>query len=517
VRALLRSPWPLWPALGWPALLGPGEHRLELLASHPGSITAAEAWARGLTARADDGSRFPLALRSVEAVEAPERDPRVARAVSVLRPVGVARVVLDAALLPAPAPPASARLFDLVDAGGELRPRSLARLRESRRVRIAFASDLHWAALWSDVHDALARFAPDLAEHALHPNRQVERLVDDVNARAGAGDLDALVLGGDLVDHVYRVSRQACAGGIEQTNLPGLLGALARLRVPCFAIPGNHDHRLHPWRPRAYGLAEIGVPPSRLPGLLRAAGLWDRLRLRPSDLDALRTREADDRDALAHHLAEVAPAGDFVVDLGALRLVLLSTGRDALCDATRTEPGRRRLLLRSLPSSWEHPDSEGLDDEQLAFLADALGGARGGAAVFLHAPLLQPRPGERLEHRLPRLDPGDDDGHPARTRFERALFATGLRRGVFFRSPAGFLRRLRAAPGPLAVFSGHVHRPAAWTWDPASGRIATGGDRRGVSFAIAPAVAHAPRGGAPGYLLAGFEGGELVSLDSLAP
>jgi hypothetical protein len=209
----------------------------------------------------------------------------------------------------------------------------------------------------------------------------------------------------------------------------------------------------------------------------------------------------------------VAPAAELVADLGALRLVLLSTGRDALCDAARTEPGRRRLLLRSLPSSWEHPDSEGLDDGQLDFLGRALEGARGGAAVFLHAPLLQPRAGEKLEARLPRLDPGDDERRPARTRFERELHATGLRRGVFFRSPAAFLRRLRAARGPLSVFSGHVHRPAAWSWDPVSGRIATGGERAGVSFAIAPAIAHAPPGGVPGYLLATFEDGALVTIE----
>src|SRR5690606_6975247 len=279
-------------------------------------------------------------------------------------------------------------------------------------------------------------------------------------------------------------------------------------------------HRLHPWRPRAYGLAEIGIPWPRLRAALRAAGRWDPWPLRPSDLDALRTIEPDGRDGLAHHLALLAPARDFTATLGDLRLAFLSTGRDVLCRWSAVEPGRGRLLVRSLPSSWEHPDSEGLDTDQLSRLGDALAGG-GGSAVFLHAPLLRPPTGARIETRLPRLEPGDPDAPGAAAAFDRALFASGLRRGVFFRNAAPFLRALRAARGPLAVFSGHVHRAHAWRWDPRSGAAASvdwgavDGDE-GVRFANAPAVAHVPPGepdARPGYLVASFEGGALRALE----
>jgi len=498
------------------------DRSLELLVGYdgldPGGLRA---WAAGLALRDASGSRVPLAVGPVDPCSTPARDPRIGPAVRTLGLTCVARVRVEAAGVPPPRPPARARVFDLVHGDACLRPRSVARHEPAGALRIGFASDLHHAALWDEIHADLRRFAPELADGALHPNTQVRRLVADANARAARGELDALVLGGDLVDHVYRGPRAGCGGRADETNLPGLLEALAPLAVPCFAIPGNHDHRLHPWRPRAYGLAEIGVPWPRLRALLRAAGRWDPWPLRRRDLDALRTREPDGRDGLAHHLALLAPATDFAVSFAGLRLAFLSTGRDALCRWSEVERGRGRVLLRSLRSSWEHPDSEGLRDEQIAGLAEALATAPRGAALFLHAPLLHPR--GPIEARLPRLDPGHADGPADRARFDRALFACGARRGVFFRNAAPFLRALRAAPGPLAVFSGHVHRAHAWRWDLVRGdtrscRWPVSGDG-GVTFANAPAVAHVPAGEpdqAPGYLLASFEAGALRSLERVS-
>jgi hypothetical protein len=505
-------------------VLGPGEHRFELLVGHddidPGTLTS---WASGLALRQPGSAPVSLPVTSIEPLGSPLEDERIRQAGETLGVRRVARLHVDAATAPPPRLPARARVFDLVREGGTLRPRCVARHAPAGPLRVGFASDLHHAALWDEVHADLRRFAPDLADGALHPNTQVRRLVTDANARAARGELDALVLGGDLVDHVYRVPREGCSGSAADTNLPGLLDALAALAVPCFAIPGNHDHRLHPWRPRAYGLAEIGVPWPRLRALLRAAGRWDPWPLRRGDLDALRTRDPDGRDGLAHHLALLAPAADFALTFAGLRLVFLSTGRDALCGWSGVERGRRRVLLRSLRSSWLHPDSEGLRDEQLAHLEGALRGAA-GAAVFLHAPLLHPR--GPVERHLPRLDPGPANGPAERTRFDRALFARGLRRGVFFRNAAPFLRTLRDASGPLAVFSGHVHRAHAWRWDPRRGDTRSCRwpveEGSGVTFANAPAVAHGPPdepAETPGYLLATFVGGVLRRLEraTLAP
>jgi hypothetical protein len=513
----------LWPAPGLPALLSPSEQNLEVLvAAEALRADPLASWADGLGLRAVDGSpSFRLPVRDLVAGIPACEEPRVAAAAAALGVRHVVRFALDASAARAPDSPRRSRVFDLERAGACVRSRAVVRHAPGARIRIGFASDLHHAELWNAVHEALRRFAPDLAARALDPNAQVRRLVDDANRRAARGELDAIVLGGDLVDHVYRVARGACDGSADHSNWPELLEALAPLDVPSFAIPGNHDHRLYPWRPRVYGLEAIGVPPARLRGALRAGGLWDAWPLRPRDVDALRTREPDGRDGLSQYLVQMAPSPAFARDIGDLRLVFLSTGRDVLCRWSGVEPGRGRLLARSLRTSWEHPDSEGLDDAQIALLTEALRTAKRGAAIFLHAPLVHPVPDEAIEARLPNLAPGADDGQPARIRFEQRLYPTGLRQGVFFRNPAPFLRALQAADAPLTVVSGHIHRCHAWRWDSVRGdtrscRLPLTGRGDGVLFAHAPAVAHAPpreTDQVPGYLVASFESGALCGLE----
>lgn len=76
-----------------------------------------------------------------------------------------------------------------------------------------------------------------------------------------------------------------------------------------------------------------------------------------------------------------------------------------------------------------------------------------------------------MEEHVDRLDPGHDDGLAARVGFERRLFASGLRRGVFFRNPAPLVRALRADGAPVALFAGHVHRAHAMALARADGAL----------------------------------------------
>jgi hypothetical protein len=392
---------------------------------------------------------------------------------------------------------------------------------------IAFATDLHLAAMWDALRDAVERHAPDLAHAFLDPAAHLERMVDALDALAARGELDALVLGGDLVDHVYRVPRQRVSGRADDSNVSLLVDGLARLRVPSFAIPGNHDFRATPWRPRSYGLDEIGIPRARARGLLRAAGLWDAWPLAAADLDALRSREPSGRSALAQHLLHVAPRTDHSVGIDALELVFASTGRDLLPRWRALERARRGLLVRALRTTWSWPDLEGLHDAQIAAVDAAFAQAARagrGAALFLHAPLLHPPERGGVEERVARLDPGSDDGLAERVAFERRLFSSGLRRGVFFRNPAPLVRSLRARRAPVAVFSGHVHRAHAMTLERDGGALAstpladaaTCAER--VAFVSGPALGQTDVRAEeqPGYLVARFAGGRLAGVERFA-
>ena len=49
-----------------------------------------------------------------------------------------------------------------------------------------------------------------------------------------------------------------------------------------------------------------------------------------------------------------------------------------------------------------------------------------------------------------------------------ALEQAGVHRGVCFRNPAPLLRAMAAAPGPVVMFSGHVHQATAIELDRSS-------------------------------------------------
>jgi hypothetical protein len=208
------------------------------------------------------------------------------------------------------------------------------------------------------------------------------------------------------------------------------------------------------------GLEAIGVPAHRQRSLLQAAGLWDRWPLRRSDFDALRTEDDAGQSALAPHLSLLAPGTDFEVRARGMRLVFAASGRDVLPRWRQVERARRGLLLRGIPTSWADPDSEGLSAAQVRRIA---AGVQTGqpAALFMHAPLLHARPGMRVENCADRVDPGDHDDETAQLRFERRLFATGLRCGVMFRNVGPLIRALASAPLPVTVFTGHVHHGTA--------------------------------------------------------
>ncbi|HEY8494418.1 MAG TPA: hypothetical protein VIN04_11025, partial [Myxococcota bacterium] len=77
----------LWPAPGWPLVLGPAERAVELLVAHDGiALEALAAWAAGLALRDAAGVRAALhadaRAPAAEPLAAPDDEPRIAAAVA---------------------------------------------------------------------------------------------------------------------------------------------------------------------------------------------------------------------------------------------------------------------------------------------------------------------------------------------------------------------------------------------------------------------------------------------------
>jgi hypothetical protein len=299
-----------------------------------------------------------------------------------------------------------------------------------------------------------------------------------------------------------------------------LQDSLARLQVPTITIPGNHDYRLYPWRPQICDTGALGIPASRTKAVLQAAGLWSRRRLHLSDLDAVRAFENSGRSDLAHYLSEIAPATDFALTFQGVRLMFVATGRDITQRWREVEFARFGLFLRSLRHALLCADSEGLSDAQVTQIASWVR-APGGAALFSHAPLLRVTHLAEIGLRVGCVDPRAEDNLASRIAFELRLERAGVHQGVCFRNPAPVLRALAAAPGPVVMFSGHVHQATAIQLDRSSLVLQTAhpipptDPDHTVTLLTAPALGQVSddRRQAPGYFVAHFKEGALVQLD----
>ncbi len=405
-RIVQGGPYVVWPAPGYPALLEAEQNEFSIIVAHESSFPEAlHRWADHLALQGKSNRiTTPLNVVGLEALSLEGLDP-AARGFAGLpdaSDVSYARIRMRASRGLHPTPPRSVELYDLAVQGSLAKSRAVAVFADSRRqLSLAFASDLHVAVFWTEIIRAIGQHAPQLLPTVVDPSQMLNRFIEEANALCADGALDLIVLGGDLVDHVHQRPRREIRGRFVETNVHRFVELLAPLRVPTIAIPGNHDHRLFPWRPRTYGLKAIGLSADRTRKLLQAGGLWDRWPLHWDDFNALRTVNDAGRPGLADHLTLVAPATDFAVDLRGLRLVFASTGADAIARWRSTEAARLGALIRSLFTSWTHPESEGFHDDQVRQLAESLQGAR-GAAVFFHSPLLHARDHGRIEDCLGR-------------------------------------------------------------------------------------------------------------------
>ena len=519
-----KDPSIIWPAPGFPALLEPPNSHFDLIvACRNSGCEFSRAWAQAIALRDRAGEKLlPLVSEEIAAAD-PGLVSELAGGFAALPQAAGLHFVRVRLRIPAnppascPPSPRTVQLLDVCVNGVVERPRCVALFREpGTTLNLAFASDLHAAAIWDEVAAAVDRHAPELAGVLLHPRRLLNRFIDEANALAAGGRLDLVVLGGDLVDHVQIQPRGDGRNG--DTNVSRLLGDLARLEVPTLMIPGNHDFRGFPRRLRSSGMEGVGLSWKQGEALLRKTGLWEFWPLNFRDLDALCTTNAGG-PALSDHLTHLAPATDYCCRVRGLRLLLASTGCDMLVRWKEVEPPRWGLAVRGLKSTRYHPDSEGFSEGQIGRLRGGLQ-AGGGAALFFHAPLLAAPTEVRIEERLASLHPGPQEALADRVAFECRMQRAGFRTGVSFKNPGMLLREIAAAAGPVATFSGHAHRATAIevnrrtmrarSIDP--NQTAAGPDI--FSLLTAPALGQVVRGGTqrPGYLLARFSNGALTSL-----
>jgi hypothetical protein len=367
---------------------------------------------------------------------------------------------------------------------------------------VAFATDLHVARAWRDIGAHIVRLrGGNGAVHALtdptalftreafeqsfvNPNHNLEHFIQYANRRKRKGTLDLIVLGGDLVDYIYESGDAAQVGTYAQSNLY-LFEEIVRgkrggdeLEVPVLSQTGNHDYRLNAYRHEAYGLRHVGLHDLQTMYLLNLS-VRPRFRItKPTDIRGIFARTGK-KHSLSYYYFHINPFSKYALDLGTLRMVLLDTGRDALVSPRSLGYWRwLRYLLRNL-RNFEAPASEGLTDEQVAFLEAQADGDRSCMAVVLHAPPLDTKRlrtpqgadfglAKRVESQARGMV--TDAFSPTKQRWTKArpgaaftplavgAIRTAIRDGALVQNQKRLLRIALKHPVGWFGFSGHLHR-----------------------------------------------------------
>ena len=211
------------PAPGHPTFLHSREPTIEVTVIHAmASNEELSQWARDLCLiDIRSAERFPLEVADVISIG---KSSSASEAFFCTDPaVGweapLAKIRLNSQMRRAFSTSSRPQLFHLANSENILQTRCVTMLKDDlSELRIAFASDLHYAAIWDVISEAISTFAPELHEFYRNPNQLIDSLVDEANSLHASGELDLLILGGDLVDHVYFESLSSNYPSPSETN-----------------------------------------------------------------------------------------------------------------------------------------------------------------------------------------------------------------------------------------------------------------------------------------------------------
>lgn len=331
---------------------------------------------------------------------------------------------------------------------------------------VMHASDTH-VSRRLDSFRKMLRFAGyhEGAERLINYNDNFRALIRHANGLHDKGELDAVLVTGDLIDYIWEADDSKTGGGNFRLLVDLIRGQAGlrdkvpseELRVPIFLVLGNHDYRRNPYMlsfiVKYAGIThEVKNYPSL--DLTRDEALafdpdtalrsivantvqapfrpWDVLRHK-LDLrkpqppvigpEASFAQVEVDRE-VAYYLRHVNPERSYIVPLGPHRIVMIDSAWDVgvpdgtwdaftVASGFDDNPDKRTFVGGA-------PNSRGFIDEHIRLLDDArtAAGPRGLVIVAMHAPPLNPKGNEgahylrETEH--PTVERHQVDGHVAR-------------------------------------------------------------------------------------------------------
>jgi hypothetical protein len=388
--------------------------------------------------------------------------------------------ILGVALVAAPGLPAERTLYNIVlqvpgDGTFEIAPHALYARRSWDNFDFAHATDLHISRRTDGFRRKLREVGmAEAAEKFNNLNDGFRMLIGYANALHDAGQLDLILVTGDVTDYVYESDDNRNGGGnfayfeqLVRGKAPSPEGvASEELRVPIFTILGNHDYR-----PNGYDLLtdlDLGDEgpldwwPDWLfvPAKSRNINGYSSHNLTEEEARAIQGGPPNplldekaayemvrvDPESLNYYHRKINDELSYTIELGPHRIVMVDS-RWELGIVQGTFRDYVRFALNSFDEdsrNWlaQHPNCMGFEDYELDMVRKALGSAGEGGLVVVgvHAPPINPS-GDEWPHYFRETE------HPYAD--EREVLGYLLRR-----DPKAFRpeRWMGATPDPSAVY-----------------------------------------------------------------
>jgi len=362
--------------------------------------------------------------------------------------------------------------------------------------KILVASDIHLASRWDVIEKNVKTHFPkrvnnffqslndlflfdpkDLLtqESILHsfvnPNCNFIEFIKKANRMMDDGEINFIVLIGDLVDYKYKETRSKSGTAFNDTEWSILedmiLGTHPKsegLRVPVFMTTGNHDYRLYPYKLQIYGLKHCGISDEVTKEYLKRTKEYLKFKYRLEDFDALKINIGKNH-SLNYYYRNFNPFDDYGFDFDGIRLVFMDTGSDFFCHPSELLTSKMLYFLRrifngliSIGFSWKQIQLFRRHIE--AILTDK------PIILFCHAPLLNTNKDTDKylvkEYSLPlkvkSKNVNEALGKKNSLKFASEIIKSGLGYSTIYKNHLPVLSALCEHNGPSVIMSGHIHR-----------------------------------------------------------
>jgi len=292
-------------------------------------------------------------------------------------------------------------------------------------------SDMHIAKVIDHVEDVVGH-----KFDFLNSNRILREAIDAINGSRG---VVGVIVNGDSVDYYYEKYIPPKDKKFDNTNWEAFEEFMARLRVPYFVLPGNHEHRCRPFNFGFWGMEHLNVPEKIRDEHKDEIG-HHKFRWLREPLSVLVNKRVF--NTLEKTPVMKCPCRK---NISGYECIFLNTGSDGFVRPKNAGKYAQKVSRMAIGGSVGY-DSDGLEKKDLKFVEKALARKKPDTVyIFMHCPVMN----SKESHRGQKYDL---DGN-----FEEQLARGGLNYDTIINNGGKFFEILRRSGKNIIIITSHTH------------------------------------------------------------